>query len=246
MLSTKELMAAAVNERVQQHLLQFDSLLTMLQYKTPYRITSRYFGRMKNVLDWGCGNGHFSYYLTKNGIPSTGYSFDDFPAALKSSRLFTHCPASGKDPVRLPFNDESFDTVFSVGVLEHVYETGGNEVDSLREIDRILRPQGLFFCFHFPNKYQWIEPAGKLLGKLEHYHNRKYSIHQIKSFLALTNFDLLEWGRYNFLPRNQLRRLPSPLKENPVFLSAFQGLDSLLTTLLPQLCTNFYFVAVKK
>ena len=246
MFSAKELYAIAKQRGLQQHVLQFEGLLTMLQYKKPYEITSRYIGQSKEVLDWGCGNGHFSYFLTQNGVSVTGFSFDPSPIFLRGSPLFEHALGSLDDPVTLPFAIERFDAVFSVGVLEHVYQTGGDEIGSLKEICRVLRSNGRFFCFHFPNKYQWIEPVARLLGGLEHFHERKYSIKQIRSFLDESGFTLLDWGRYNFLPRNQLRKLPASIKDNPLVVAVFQWLDQSLSILLPMFCTNFYFVAEKK
>lgn len=231
---------------LQQHVLRFEGLLTMLQYRKPYEITPRYIGKSKEVLDWGCGNGHFSYFRTQNGISATGFSFEPSPIFLRDSPLFEYAVGSPDDPVALPFSIERFDDVFSMGVLEHVYQTGGDEIGSLKEIHRVLRPNGRFFCFHFPNKYQWIEPVAKLLGGLEYFHERKYSIKQIRSLLDESGFTLLDWGRYNFLPRNQLRKLPASIKDNPLIVSVFQGLDQSLSFLLPMLCTNFYFVAEKK
>lgn len=231
---------------LQHHVLQFEGLLTMLQYKKPYEITSRYIGQSKEALDWGCGNGHFSYFLTQNGVSTTGFSFEPSPIFLRDSPLFEHATGSPDDPVALPFSIERFDAVFSVGVLEHVYQTGGDEIASLKEIRRVLRPNGRFFCFHFPNRYQWIEPVANFFGGAEHFHERKYSIKQIRSLLDDSGYTLLDWGRYNFLPRNQLRKLPASIRDNLLVVTVFQLLDQLLSFLLPMLCTNFYFVAEKK
>ena len=96
--------------------------------------------------------------------------------------------------------DGAFDCVFSIGVLEHVFETGGDEVASLREIRRVLKPGGHFLCFHFPNKHQWVEPVGKLLGIAEHFHRRKYTISNVKTFTEATALRLVDYGRYNVSP----------------------------------------------
>ncbi|MBQ4132690.1 MAG: methyltransferase domain-containing protein [Desulfovibrionaceae bacterium] len=47
--------------------------------------------------------------------------------------------------------------MFSIGVFEHVHETGGDQLASLKEISRVLKPEGFFLCFHLPNKYSWVE-----------------------------------------------------------------------------------------
>jgi len=48
-----------------------------------------------------------------------------------------------------PYLDK-FDAVVSVGVLEHVKETGGSEIGSLREIFRILKLNGYLSVTTFP------------------------------------------------------------------------------------------------
>lgn len=243
---TKQLLLAADLDGIRHHVLQFNGLLTAQQYETVYEVTLRCLGKENEVLDWGCGNGHFSYFLTKHGYHAAGFSFEPSPACMKGNALFAHVEGSTTDPSTLPFANGRFGGVFSIGVLEHVYETGGSESSSLKEIHRVLRPGGKFLCFHFPNKQQWIEPAGKLVGRLEHFHHRKYSLDQIKAMVGDAGFTLSEWGRYNILPRNQLGKLPPQLKENSVAAGAYQAADRILGTLLPMLCTNFYFVTEKR
>ena len=92
---------------------------------------------------------------------------------------------------RLPFTDESFDAVFSIGVLEHVRETGGDEVDSLKEIKRVLKKDGYFICTHLPNKFSWIEFLTSFM-KSKHHHEYKYSKSDIKRIVELSGFNLIE------------------------------------------------------
>jgi ubiquinone/menaquinone biosynthesis C-methylase UbiE len=52
-----------------------------------------------------------------------------------------------KLPFTLPFADRSLDVVTMNSVLHHIKETGG----FLREVDRVLRPGGVFIVGHEPN-----------------------------------------------------------------------------------------------
>jgi hypothetical protein len=133
--------------------------------------------------------------------------------------------------------------VFSLGVLEHVHETGGDERASLLEIQRVLVPGGLFLCFHLPNRLGWIEPAARLARLAGHVHGRKYGRRDITALLVRAGLELVEAGRYNFLPRNRLARLPSALKQSQTVVRLFNLLDDSLALLLPMLCQNWYFVA---
>jgi ubiquinone/menaquinone biosynthesis C-methylase UbiE len=232
---------------IQEHVLQFENFLTMLQYRKPYEVTLRCMKQGMKVLDWGCGNGHFSYFLTRHNIDTTGFSFDAAPSILKDEPLFRFIQGDLQEPATLPFPDSTFDVVFSIGVLEHVYELGGSEERSLQEIRRVLKSGSRFLCFHFPNQFQWVEPLGKLLGLTEHFHYRKYTQTNIQQMAESSGFQIEEIGRYNLFPRNQLRFLPAWFKANTLLIQLFEFTEGLISRLLPWFCTNYYFIArVKK
>ncbi len=155
------------------------------------------FPKNASVLDWGAGPGHLTYLLEQLGLDTTyidlDYPYESFKLALgrlKGPKLFLD------DPVKLPFADESFDAVVSFGVLEHVPDPRG----SVAEIMRILRPGGIFFVYHFPNKYSYTEALARMLGKLHHDYllNRR----EIRELLTVPDADI-ERASYRYLiPRN--------------------------------------------
>ncbi len=121
---------------------QLRSLVTKGQYRQAYAVTQRYMDGASEVLDWGCGNGHFSSFLLEQGANVTGYSYDPAPAFVKGHLRFRFEPGVVGDPCTLPFADGSFDAVFSIGVLEHVHEFQGDQRRSVSEVMRILKPGG--------------------------------------------------------------------------------------------------------
>lgn len=230
---------------------QFGSLAGYLQFKTVHEVSAKYLDREAapvKALDWGSGSGHFSAFLMDRGANVVAYGFgtQPLPALFAAYPKLEHVSANVEEPVLLPFDDQAFDHVYSIGVLEHVHQTGGSDEKSLAEIHRILRPSGLFLCFHLPNKLGWVEPFGKLLNTNENWHDHKYSKTEIVTKIDAAGFDLLELGRYNFLPRNQLRRLPSFISRSVSGAKAIDAFDALLERSLPWFCTNFYFVARKR
>jgi SAM-dependent methyltransferase len=233
----------ARHEGVQSHILQFNNILSMLLYIKVYETALRYLTPGMLALDWGCGNGHFSYFLTLQKIQTTGYSFEPFPVFMKHTELFHFKQGIPDEPTKLPFEDSAFDMVFSIGVLEHVHETGGSEIKSLQEIHRILKPGGLFICCHFPNRYQWVEPIGRFIGLAKHFHTCKYTQRDIRQLSKQTSFRIQETARYNFFPRNQLSCFPAWLTRNLAFIYFFEFMDRVFSRLFSRFCTNHYFVA---
>ena len=93
------------------------------------------------LLEVGCGMGTDLLQFARGGALVTGV--DLTPRSLEISR--EHLAIYGQagefanaDCETLPFADESFDVVYSNGVLHHTPDTAG----AVREIHRVLRPGG--------------------------------------------------------------------------------------------------------
>ena len=230
---------------------QFAHKIKAYQYQRPFMATLKYLDTNSHALDWGCGNGHFSSFLLYNKQKTTAFGFGEAAAhpVLTENKLFNFIAADTNEPVKLPFENETFDIVCSMGVLEHVHESGGDQIASLKEIHRILKPQGVFLCFHFPYSGSIVEIMHNAIMPYKKHkayvHTRRFSREDVVRLTDESRFALREWGRYNILPRNCTQRLPEALANNPHFVAAFNATDNFLSRLLPFFCTQSYFIAQK-
>jgi SAM-dependent methyltransferase len=153
------------------------------------------------LLDWGCGKCHVSYLLKKRNVDVLSC---DIEAEYSDSAFGQYTPIADftnitviplKHTFLLPFADETFDAVVSFGVLEHVKD----DTRSLIEINRILKSNGLFFCFWLPYKYGWKQKREHLKGS--YYHDRLYDIQAVKALLAETRFTLLDYWHRDLFPK---------------------------------------------
>lgn len=228
------------------HLLQYECLASAVQYLKLFELTARHAVKGGRILDWGCGNGHFSYHLARCGHRVTAYTLEGLPPVLGLIQEPGFVSMQGKksDPVGLPFPGGAFKAVFSVGVLEHVLDSGGGEDASLKEILRTLEPGGRFVAYHLPNAGSWIEFLARLLPGREG-HGRLFTPAGIFRLLADTGFQVLESRRYGFFPRWTLNRLPRAVTNSRLLVRAFRALDELLSLAFAPLCTNLYVVGQK-
>jgi SAM-dependent methyltransferase len=92
------------------------------------------------VLDAGCGNSIFPIYLAKSGceVTAADLEIDTRLAGIHGVPINYHVGTI----TDLPFDDDSFDMVFCLSVLEHLpeHETAA----AVRELVRVLRPGGRF------------------------------------------------------------------------------------------------------
>ena len=151
------------------------------------------------LLDWGCGYGQMSYLLRNRGFEVVPYTIEAEETSLWNSfireqNLDVVC---GEDPVRLPFEDRSFDLVLSCGVLEHVEDESG----SLAEIRRILRPGGMFIVMMLPNEWSYAEFMARNIFRASD-HDRLYSVKKMRRLLASFGFRAVETWYSNILPKN--------------------------------------------
>jgi len=236
---------AARDAGVATSVAQFENVGTQAQYRRAYAIASETIKAGDRVLDWGCGNGHFSFFLQSLGAIVTGYSYEPFPACMAGSTSFTFVPGLGGDARTLPFADASFDAVVGVGVLEHVTELGGDERASLSELARVLVRGGSLLTFHLPNRDGWIETTIRGLRLNRHTHQRRFDAGEIRALWSEAGFSVSKLGRYNALPRNELRALPGAMRHNPAFVRAYDLIDGTITRIAPRVCTNWFVVAQK-
>jgi SAM-dependent methyltransferase len=235
--------------RLQRQVWQWQSFATFCQYRRAFETTRRYVRPGAVALDWGCGNGHFSFFLVRQGVRSVGYSFEAPPPLLAREGRFQHRRGDPSEPVKLPFADAAFDLVFSVGVLEHVHEAGGDARASILEIERVLKPGGHFLCFHLPNRYAWGENLRKLMrrfGSRVEAHPVLYTARTFGDLLHGTRLAVVEARRYGFLPRTSLSDLPNVVRDAPAGVAILNALDVVLERLFSPFCQNWSFVLVKR
>ncbi|MCW8128176.1 class I SAM-dependent methyltransferase [Microbulbifer halophilus] len=128
----------------------------------------------QKVLDLGCGEGrHAIHLLASEAVDIVGVdlSFDDIRTARERAQPFARDPQSpGRlllgvgDGLQLPFADSTFDVVICSEVLEHIRDYAG----VLAEIDRVLKPAGIFaasvpaffpewICWKLSDEYHNVE-----------------------------------------------------------------------------------------
>lgn len=214
------------------------------QYRRLYRLVRRHVSRGSAVLDWGAGNGHFSYFLVRAGYRAVAFSVDDAIAMPIPEDGFSRVHGSPDEPVALPFEDASFDAVVSVGVLEHVHEVGGDAAASLAELARVLRPGGALLLYHLPNRGSWIEALVRATGD-RFQHEVLYSTDQVRDLIRGAGLRWTEHGRYGLLPRNSMGSAPRPLRRSRWLARVWNGADRAGGRIAGAICQNHYLVAHK-
>ena len=155
---------------------RFYELVEEHRYKKEWHIpTAAGFANTKNlsVLEVGCGLGTDGAQFAKAGAKYTGIDLTDAAVELAKRRFeLFNLPGTFRvaDAERLLFANNSFDIVYSHGVLHHTPDTA----TAVREIHRVLRP------------------GGKAVVML--YHRDSYNYRVNISMLRRAGVNLLRWN----------------------------------------------------
>ena len=117
----------------------------------------------KLVLDVGCGMGRFSDIASKWGATVVGI---DLTSAVDAA----HANIGGRDNVhlaqadvfKLPFRDQSFDFIFSIGVLHHTPNTR----EAFEQLPRLLKPGGRIAIWVYSTEmriWSWVSDTYRLV-----------------------------------------------------------------------------------
>src|SRR3989338_6823942 len=124
------------------------------------RILKQYKGG--TFLDVGCAFGFLVHYATPYFTRVVGVDISEF--ALKEAKTnFPNLEFYVEDVMRLPFSPEEFSMITALDVLEHTTDLGV----AVKEIYRVLKPEGFFFC-RMPYNGFWRKIFGKFDKDISH------------------------------------------------------------------------------
>lgn len=118
--------------------------------------------RGKKLLEIGCGLGYDSLEFIRRGVRVT--AIDLTPTAVALTRRHFEVAGVQADAVEvgdaldLPFEDGTFDAVWSNGVLHHT----GDVAAAVQESLRVLVPGGRAMISHFYRKPSWMHVVSEL------------------------------------------------------------------------------------
>lgn len=132
--------------------------------------------RGKSILDIGCGFGWCEVSFLKRGAGHiTGIEISEADLlTIRKNVTDERVTTTVASAIKLPFPDESFDTVVSWEVIEHIPR--GTEREMFAEVARVLKKGGSFYL-STPHLSLWatlLDPAWWLLG------HRHYSAFQLR------------------------------------------------------------------
>lgn len=124
-------------------------------------------GRGKKVLEIGCGNGADGIVFAQHGAQYTGVDLTE-TAIVAARRHFEMLSLEGafqiENAEKLTFEGESFDIVYSFGVIHHTPAP----LDAISEVHRVLRPGGLaiVMLYHKRSFNYYVRIMGLMRAKV--------------------------------------------------------------------------------
>ncbi|HDL01042.1 MAG TPA: class I SAM-dependent methyltransferase, partial [candidate division Zixibacteria bacterium] len=142
----------------------------------------------KNLLDLGCGQGHFTDKIKKEfsnyNVFGLDYSISAIEYADTNFKNIDFVVANAYNP---PYCDEYFDIIILNNIWEHVPDP----LNLLQSINRIIKPNGQL-VISTPSRYRFINLIKASLGKeisfMSKLHVTEYTVGQIKEQLKFGGY----------------------------------------------------------
>lgn len=140
------------------------------------------------VLEIGCGTGRLLSFFAPQVGQIAGIDASDGMLGVARRRLeeldLSNVTIASGDALALPFEDESFDLVYSILVINLIPEYG----DVFREVRRVLRDGGIFL-FNVPNMNSVYYPAGQIVNRRGKAFGSNASGHRYSHWFSLAEID---------------------------------------------------------
>jgi len=94
------------------------------------------------VLDFGCGDGVMTNFVSKEFPHAQAFGVDPSPASIKEAKKHDHIifKVNSDQSTKLDFEDDYFDLIYSAGTFHHI--PFDLHEGYLQELTRILKPNG--------------------------------------------------------------------------------------------------------
>jgi len=124
-----------------------------------------------NILEIGCAEGVDSIYFAKQGYAVTGIDIIDIPLKEANKYKSENLRFEIGDAENLKYKDQSFDRVYSVGVLHStdIYK-------SMKEINRVLKSNGICLILLFIGDNKETVKLSKFMKAVE---NNRFMIDEL-------------------------------------------------------------------
>jgi len=154
------------------------------------------------VLDVSCSDGKFLNHLHDFAPDLELFGIDISNEDIeKAKKDFPYANFKEESVSRLTFDDNTFDIIFSIMSLHH-YQ---NPNDFLKEVFRVLKPDGVLYLADLIPKYIWMQKIHNWKGCPEPYHFEKYySIQDIEIILKPHQFRIISDRRISSIFRIKL------------------------------------------
>ena len=159
----------------------------------------------QRILEIACGTGRFTVMLAERGADVTGIDISEAMLArgrqrARETRTTDHLEFLRGDAARLPFADDTFDTVFAI----RFFHLASTPARFLSEMRRVAAERVVFDTFNAMSArsiYNWLLPMG----------SRLYSDDEVTRLLDDVGLTLTEADHDFVVPYGVYRSLPNEL-----------------------------------
>jgi 2-polyprenyl-3-methyl-5-hydroxy-6-metoxy-1,4-benzoquinol methylase len=140
---------------------------------------------VQKIVDIGCHFGNLAFHLHKHGYDVSGIDYDSHATSFAREELGIDCKVGGIDV--LSQNNQSFDLVTYIHVLEHI-----NELDEeLQKIQKIIRENGYLYL-SVPGLFNWIEKKkNNILNTIQCAHSWYFTLSSLVYVVERNGFQLV-------------------------------------------------------
>jgi len=179
------------------------------------------------VLDVGCSEGGFLATLKSNGFDFSGIDVNQ--SALDLCKNYG-CQDNVKygDALSIPFENETFDVVTLLDIIEHIED----DSKALKESMRVCKAGGMILIF--VPAHQWLWSTNDVV----YHHKRRYSQKQIVNLLKSMNLKIKNTSYFNmflfvpFLGMILLKKIMGDTKASNVLTMVPRAINWIFTQLM--------------